>query len=99
MAQIFEAIMIVAFGVSWPINLYKTVKNKGAEGKSLLFLLFIDLGYVSGITGKIVARNITWVVAFYLLNFAMVTLDLILCLVFKRKKKADPVVSDTDRNG
>ena len=59
MAQICEAIMIIAFGVSWPVNVYKSIRTKSTKGKSLLFLLLIEFGYVSGIVGKIISHNIT----------------------------------------
>lgn len=91
MAQIFEAIMIIAFGVSWPVNVYKSIRTKSTKGKSLLFLLLIEFGYVSGIIGKIISDNITWVFIFYILNFAMVLLDLILYFINKRRENTAKV--------
>lgn len=61
-AQILEAIMIISFGIFWPMNIIKSYRTKSTRGKSLLFLLFIDFGYVCGVVGKIVGDNITWVV-------------------------------------
>ena len=29
MAEILEAIMVISFGISWPISIYKTLKSKG----------------------------------------------------------------------
>ena len=37
MAQIFEVLMIVCFGLSWPFNIMKSWNAKTAKGKSLLF--------------------------------------------------------------
>ena len=51
--QILEIAMIVAFGLSWPNNIITTLRNKSTKGKSLIFLILIDTGYVCGILGKI----------------------------------------------
>ena len=44
MAEIFEVVMIVSFGVSWPLNVIKAYKARTAKGKSLAFLLLILFG-------------------------------------------------------
>ena len=88
-AQILEIIMIVAFGFSWPNNIITTLKNKSTKGKSLAFLLLIDLGYLCGILGKILGGNMVWyVMFFYVLNFVMVSIDLGLYFYYKSKEKA-----------
>ena len=89
-AQILEAIMIISFGISWPMNIIKSYRTKSTKGKSLLFLLFIDFGYVCGVVGKIVGNNITWVFAFYVLNLVMVSWDLVLYFIncTREKKRA-----------
>ena len=88
LAQIFEIIMIVAFGFSWPNNIITTYRNKSTKGKSLAFLLLIDFGYVCGIVGKLVGGNFVWyVMFFYVLNFIMVTADLCLYFYYRAKEK------------
>ena len=80
--------MIVAFGFSWPNNIITTLRNKSAKGKSLLFLILIDFGYVCGIVGKILSGNIVWyVMFFYVLNFIMVSIDMALYFYYRRKEK------------
>lgn len=80
--------MIISFGISWPMNIIKSYRTKSTKGKSLLFLLFIDFGYICGVVGKIVGNNITWVFAFYVLNLVMVSWDLILYFInYTREKK------------
>ena len=37
MADIFELLMIVCFGVSWPINIYKAWKARTTKGSSVQF--------------------------------------------------------------
>ena len=86
MAQFLEAGMII-FGVSWPLNVIKSITSKSTNGKSLLFLLLIELGYISGILGKIISNSITWVFVFYIFNFIMVSLDLILYFINRNKEK------------
>ena len=83
MAEILEIVMIVSFGVSWPMNVIKSYKARTTKGKSLAFLLLILFGYVAGITSKFVNEAYMssfaqkwYVLAFYILNFIMVSVDL-----------------------
>ena len=79
MVEIFEIIMIVLFGASWPMNVIKSVKSRTAKGKSLLFLLLIFTGYLFGISGKLISGDFKWyVLFFYVLNTLMVGADIIL---------------------
>ena len=38
-AELFEILMIVSFGLSWPMNVLKSYRARTAKGKSLPFLL------------------------------------------------------------
>lgn len=78
MAEIFEAAMVICFGLSWPLSVYKSWKSRTTKGKSLFFEVFIWIGYVCGIAGKIMTHNITYVFIFYILNIVMVSIDLAL---------------------
>ena len=78
MAEMFEAAMVICFGASWPLSVYKSYKSRTAKGKSLPFQVLIFLGYICGITGKIITQNITYVFIFYVLNLIMVGTDLAL---------------------
>ena len=84
MGEIFEAIMVICFGLSWPLSVYKSWKSRTAGGKSLVFEIFIFMGYVSGIIGKIITGRITYVFAFYILNIVMVSIDL--CLYIRNSR-------------
>ena len=84
MAQIFEAIMVICFGISWPISIIKSVKTKTAKGKSVVFMFLILIGYVFGIVSKISMGKITYVFIFYVLNFFMVLTDI--CMYFRNSK-------------
>ena len=76
-SEIFEIIMIVCFGCSWPMNVIKSYHARTTKGKSLMFLIMISTGYVFGITGKIISGSFKWyVMFFYVLNLCMVSLDI-----------------------
>lgn len=76
MAELFEIIMIVCFGFSWPMNVIKSYRARTTKGKSLAFLLLISIGYVFGIIGKIISGSFKWyVMFFYVLNLCMVLTD------------------------
>ena len=80
MAQMLEVIMLCCFGVSWPFNIAKSIRSRTAKGKSLTFEGFIIVGYLFGLAGKFFGGNLTYVVAFYLLDILMVVTDLVLTL-------------------
>ncbi len=88
MVEILETIMLVLFGCSWPNNIIKTLKSKSTKGKSLLFLILIDLGYICGIIAKILSDKTVWfVLAVYILNFIMVSTDLVLYFYYYSKER------------
>ena len=70
--------MVICFGLSWPMSVYKSWTSRTAKGKSLTLEVFILLGYLSGIIGKLVSGSITYVFVFYILNTAMVSADIAL---------------------
>lgn len=80
MAQVFEVLMLVCFGLSWPFNIIKSYRSRTARGKSIGFEVLILLGYLLGITGKFISGNITYVVVVYVLDILMVATDLILTI-------------------
>jgi len=88
MSSIFEAVMMVCFGVSWPLSIWKTFKVKNPAGKSISFLWLIILGYLCGIGGKIASGRIDWVIGLYALNAAMVATDLFLVYLYRARRKA-----------
>lgn len=77
MGSIFETIMLVCFGFSWPLNVIKAYKAKTAKGTSLPFILLIITGYIAGISAKIVTKQINYVLIAYILNLAIVSLNVI----------------------
>ena len=98
MAELFEILMIVSFGASWPVNVIKSYKSRTAKGKSPVFLCLIFFGYIAGILSKlfneayIASISSKWyVLFFYVLNLLMVGTDL--CLYIRNKKLDQEMVS------
>lgn len=77
MGSVFESIMLICFGLSWPLNVIKAYKARTAKGTSLPFILLIITGYIAGITAKIVTGQTNYVLAVYLLNLAIVSVNVI----------------------
>lgn len=87
MQQIFEFIMLACFGLSWPLSVYKSIKSRSTKGKSLVFIIAIIIGYISGIIGKIVGGQLTFVLVIYCFNLAVVSIDLALYFINRRREK------------
>ena len=93
MSELFEILMIVSFGVSWPLNVIKSFKAKTTKGKSLGFLILIFTGYIFGITSKLLLDSFKWyVMFFYVLNLIMVGADLVMYFINYRRDKAKGVL-------
>ena len=99
MSEILEIVMIVSFGISWPMNLMKSFKARTTKGKSLPFLLLIFFGYIAGIASKLTSATCLadfsekwYVLFFYVLNFLMVGGDLVLYIRNYRLDKKNGVL-------
>lgn len=93
-AKILEVTMLVLFGISWPFNLAKSIRSKSTKGKSLIFLILIDVGYVAGMMSKILSTTFDWssdwwVFMFYVINFAMVSADLVMYFINRNREKRE----------
>ena len=78
MGSIFESIMLICFGLSWPLNVIKAYKARTAKGTSLPFILLIITGYVAGITAKVITGQINYVLIVYLLNLVIVSMNVVI---------------------
>lgn len=80
--QLCEIGMLIAFGLSWPFNIYKSFKSRTAKGKSVQFEIIVVLGYIIGLTGKFITYSRTGELAystwFYIADITMVVIDMIL---------------------
>lgn len=75
--KIFEAGMLLCFGAAWPMNIVKSLRSRTAGGKSVMFQWAILIGYICGITNKLI-NGADIVLALYILNFVMVATDTVL---------------------
>ena len=83
LASFLEMLMLICFGVSWPINIAKAWRARSTKGISVLFYCLILLGYLVGIAAKLALISyhapapwyepVHWyVMFFYVLNTTMV---------------------------
>ena len=86
MASTLEAIMLICFGLSWPINAYKGFKARTARGSSWQFIALITFGYVAGIAAKFASGSVNWVLAVYFINLACLGLN---WTVYLRNRRLD----------
>ena len=87
MQELFESIMLICFGLSWPISVYKSITSHSTKGKSVVFILAIILGYIAGIIGKIASGQTTYVLIVYCFNLLMVSVDLGLFFVNRHREQ------------
>lgn len=88
-AEILEAGMLVCFGFAWPIDVLRTLRTRRVEGKSAGFMGLVLLGYVCGMTAKVLRAWGHWpevVTALYAFNAVMVATDIALTLYVRRQK-------------
>ncbi len=99
MTDLLEALMIICFGLSWPVSIRKSYISRTAKGKSLFFEVFIWVGYVFGIARKIIQINQGqaegWLFymgfIFYILNIAEITIDM---LLYARNVRLDKMAEE-----
>ena len=75
--SIFEVVMLICFGISWPVSIAKSLRTRVVSGKSPLFMAIVCLGYVSGVVHKAL-YSFDWVIALYAMNMVLVAVDLVL---------------------
>lgn len=80
---IFEFLMLFCFGFSWPFSIAKSIRSKSAKGKSIMFMLLVELGYVFGIVHKIL-NDCNWVIWMYVALFFVVAVDI--ALYFRNRR-------------
>jgi lipopolysaccharide export LptBFGC system permease protein LptF len=78
--------MLVCFGTAWPFSIYKSYTSKQNGGKSIVFLLIVFGGYVSGIIHKL-RYSYDPVIYLYITNAVLVAIDIALYYRNVRLKK------------
>jgi uncharacterized membrane protein len=85
MSSLFQAFMLICFGAAWPASIYRSYKSRTVKGKSVLFLYIVLSGYICGMISNIL-NGVNYVLIFYILDFAFVSVDLGL---YYRNKRID----------
>jgi hypothetical protein len=101
MLDLLEALMIICFGLSWPISIYRSYVSRSAKGKSLFFEVFLWIGYVFGITRKFIQLSMGSGLDFlfymgfffYFLNIIEITIDM---LFYFRNTRLDRIRDGMD---
>jgi hypothetical protein len=78
LASLFEGIMIICFGISWPLSIARSIRSRSTKGKSLMFMCFILFGYMCGLTSKFMTHTYNLAFWFYFPNIIMVSTDIFL---------------------
>ncbi|MFQ9146850.1 MAG: hypothetical protein ACLR5G_00715 [Eubacteriales bacterium] len=97
--DLFEALTIFCFGLSWPISIRKSWVSRTAKGKSLFFEIFLLIGYAFGIARKIIqvsamgSSGFIFYLSFffYVLNFIEISIDVAL---YFRNTKLDKLAEE-----
>ncbi|RLD10793.1 MAG: hypothetical protein DRI44_05170 [Chlamydiae bacterium] len=84
--SIYEAIMLICFGLSWPISITKSLRTKIVTGKSPLFMIILMVGYSSGLIHKLL-YSYDWITSLYALNLVLVSIDLSLYYKYRNNTK------------
>ncbi len=95
--SIFEALMLLCFGIAWPVSIYKSVVSKTAKGKSLPFLGVVFLGYIFGTIHKLLYSK-DWVIILYILNGILVLSDILITLRNRRLDQERTQIVDQEKN-
>ena len=92
-AEILEIAMLVCFGCSWPISVYKSIKIRTSVGKSAVFNILLIVGYIAGIVSKFLKMEpfmianandglkkgiFIFALIMYFVNLAMIAANLVL---------------------
>jgi len=92
LTDLFEALTIFCFGLSWPISIRKSLISRTAKGKSLFFEVFLLVGYAFGIARKVIqltalgSSGFIFFLSFffYVMNFISISIDV--ALYFRNTK-------------
>ena len=77
MGGVLESVMLICFGLSWPLNVIKAYKAGTTKGSSLPFILLIITGYIAGIAAKLISGQVNYVLIVYLLNLVIVSMNVV----------------------
>ncbi len=95
MSEFFETVMLICFGLSWPISLLKSLRAKSARSTSIAFMCLILTGYAAGIAAKVMTSGCNYVFYVYIFNVVMVCANLAVTLYNRAKDRAKRMTTVT----
>lgn len=85
-----ETIMLIIFGMSWPVNISKSLKSKTTLGKSIAYEYLVIAGYLFGVVAKVLYYKqngyLQYSLIFYIIDILLVTTDV---LIYYRNLRLD----------
>ena len=84
--SIFEIIMLLCFGISWPVAIIKTLRSKTVKGITPFFYWLVFTGYIAGTLHKIIF-NKDIVIILYIINCFTVGTQTFLYYYYSSKEK------------
>ena len=81
MSELLESVMLICFGLSWPVSVVKNIKTHTAKSMSLPFILLIITGYIAGISSKIINHNYSYVLVIYFFNLFVVSMNVVVYFI------------------
>ena len=80
--MLLEAVMLICFGIAWPLANLRMLRTGRAEGKGMAFTAIILCGYIAGALAKLTwassAHSLPAVFWLYVLNTVSVAGNLLL---------------------
>ncbi len=73
---ILEIAMLLCFAAAWPVNILKSWRARTAKGASILFMVILEIGYLFGMANKVANDDVSYVLFFYVFNFALVLVNI-----------------------
>jgi len=96
LANVFETLMLLGFAAAWPFNIVRSFRARTSVGTSPAFMIVVEFAYVCGMISKVVAGDITYVFAFYILDFMLVATGI---CIYLRNRAIDRSKGRIGRNG
>lgn len=85
LATMLEAVMLMCFGVAWPLANLRMLRSGHVEGKGMVFTAIILCGYIAGALAKLalMVRGHTLPTVFWLYVFNTVSVGINLLLQWR----------------
>ncbi len=85
--MLMEGLMLLCFGLAWPVANMRMLHRRQAEGKGLVFTAIILCGYLAGAASKLLGEVLDPVFWLYVLNLVAVGMNLGLQWHFGRRAR------------